>query len=114
MAMEAGSHMSVKELQLLEARQKDGKTPKEIVNFLQNRRAKAGGEGPSASAVYRHLKGETYRRSAAEKRGRKSTLPPRWVHTAMQQPAGQSVGGKKTVTRRIWNYGGGPMPAIAN
>ena len=91
MAMEAGSHMSVKELQLLEARQKGGKTPKEILDFLQNRRAKAGGEGPSASAVYRHLKGETHRRSAAEKRGRKSTLPPRWVHTAMQQPAGQSA-----------------------
>ena len=30
MAMEAGSHMSVQELQLLEARQKDGKTPKEM------------------------------------------------------------------------------------
>ena len=81
----AGKAMSSKELQIADQMHKAGKAKKDIVERLQAARARVDEEGPSVTAVYRHLRGVTYKRNACETRGRPSTLPPRLVITAMQQ-----------------------------
>ena len=85
LAMSAGKAMSSKELQIADQMHKAGKAKKDIVERLQVARARVDEEGPSVTAVYRHLRGVTYKRDACETRGRPSTLPPRLVIIAMQQ-----------------------------
>jgi len=85
LAKPAGEAMSSKELQIADQMHKAGKAKKDIVERLQAARARVDEEGPSVTAVYRHLRGVTYKRDACETRGRPSTLPPRLVITAMQQ-----------------------------
>ncbi len=67
-------HLSPKEVRTMDALQKQGKTPQEVLAKLQAARAKRGAGGPSANAVYRFMSGETYERGRAESRGRPEQL----------------------------------------
>ena len=78
----SATHMSPEEVDKADSLQKGGETPQQILAKLQAARAKKGRSGPSSSGVYRFLSGETYKRGVAEKRGRRSRLPPRLVQTA--------------------------------
>ena len=76
------SHMTEAEVATADALQKQGHSAREVLATLQKERRKAGGRGPSQSAVYRFLKGDTYKRGASEQRGRPVALPPDMVSVA--------------------------------
>ena len=74
--------MSAQEVAAMDRMHKKGEPPKDIIAKLVEARAKKGAAGPSPAAVYRFLALESYKRGAAEKRGRKSRLPKRLLQTA--------------------------------
>ena len=59
----------------MDSLQKRGKCPEEILAKLRASRSKRGKIGPSKTAVYRFLAGETYKHGRAETRGRKARSP---------------------------------------
>ena len=78
-------HLSVDEVNVIEKMRRQGKNPNDILCQLIKTRGKRGIAGPSSSAVYRFLNGETYQRSEVEERGRKTSLPPRLVQVGSEQ-----------------------------
>ena len=80
--------MTAKELAKIDEMQKGGWGAGEILDSLQKMRTKAGEPGPSQSAVYRAMGGETYKRDYVEQRGRPTTLP---VGTSLQQSSHSQV-----------------------
>ena len=76
--------MTAKELAKIDEMQKGGWGAGEILDSLQKMRTKAGEPGPSQSAVYRAMGGETYKRDYVEQRGRPTALPANMVKVASQ------------------------------
>ena len=62
--------------------QKRGFGANGILEALRKSRAAAREPGPSRSAVYRTMRGESYTRGAEERRGRRANLPPDMVEVA--------------------------------
>jgi hypothetical protein len=86
--MSASQHMSDAEVARLDLMQKKGCGAAQILKKLQQARQKKGGSGPSPSAVYRRMAGETYakgRMDDTDTRGRSSTMPPNACKIASQQ-----------------------------
>ena len=79
------NHFSNAEVLQMDKLLKAKNTPGDIIRKLQSARARAGKEGPSASAVYRFLKGETFKRDVSETRGAKARLPTGVITVANQQ-----------------------------
>ena len=77
-------HMSPDEIAKVDEMQKGGSGADEILTRLQKMRSKLGQTGPSQSAVYRAMSGETYKRAYVEQRGRPSTLPANMVKVGFQ------------------------------
>lgn len=75
-------HLSCSEVNLVNKKQKKGMEPQKILAMLQRARLKKGEAGPSESAVYRLLKGNTYQPDAEETRGRPSKIPTAMVKVA--------------------------------
>ena len=78
-------HMSETELALADKLLKQGDEKEAIVLKLQGDRVKKGRDGPSRSAVYRYLKGSTYKRDAEESRGRERERPKNIVNVAHRE-----------------------------
>ena len=72
-------HLTLAELDFLQEKQKAGKTPIEIHSLLVSLRQRKRIEAPHLTKVRKALKGNTYKRSAAETRGRKQVLSRRMV-----------------------------------
>ena len=72
-------HLTLAELDFLQEKQKTGKTPIEIHSLLVSLRQRKRIEAPHLTKVRKALKGNTYKRSAAETRGRKQVLSRRMV-----------------------------------
>ena len=75
-----GKHITEKELDVMLMWQSQGMTPKEIRNRLLRKRATAGERAPSLVAVRRALRGQTFKRSKMETRGRKQILSMANMH----------------------------------
>ena len=69
----------------MDALQKEGKTPQEILAKMKAMRQRKDESGPSQASVYRFLGGFTYVRGQEETRGRQSNLPRGLVRVANQQ-----------------------------
>ncbi len=67
--------------------QKQGQEPAKILKKLRKDRLKKGGTGPSQSAVYRVLKGITYKPQKEETRCRPPTVPATLVKVANEERA---------------------------
>ena len=80
----ARRHMSEEEVCKVDAMQKRGCAANGILGALRKTRAAAGEPGPSRSAVYRTMRGESYTRGAEEHRGRRANLPPGMVDIAQE------------------------------
>ena len=78
----ARRHMSEAEVCTVDAMQKRGHGADEILEALLTSRAAAGEAGPSRSAVYRTMRGDSYTRGAEEHRCRRANLPPEMVDVA--------------------------------
>ena len=88
--MSAYQHMSDAEVARLDLMQKAGNDAPQILKTLQKARQKKGETGPSPSAVYRRMAGDTYAKGGANEadaRGRPSTMPPNVCKVASQQRA---------------------------
>lgn len=72
-------HLTLAELDFLQEKQKAGKTPIQIHSLLVSLRKRKRIEAPHLTKVRKALKGNTYKRSAAETRGRKQVLSRRMV-----------------------------------
>ena len=81
----ATRHMSALEVAKLDIMQKQGKSAHEILCKLKEERARNHEKGPSLSAVYRYMGGETYQRGSEERRGHQCQLPRSMVKVATQQ-----------------------------
>ena len=77
--------MSLGEVNFVNQRQKQGEKPAKILKKLRKDRLKAGSTGPSQSALYRVLKGLTYKPQTEETRGRPSTEPATMVTVASKE-----------------------------
>ena len=74
--------MSPGEVNLVNQKQKQGEKPARILKKLRKDRLKTGSTRPSQSALYRVLKGLTYKPQTEETRGRPSTMPTTMVAVA--------------------------------
>ena len=74
--------MSNAEVCKVDEMEKLGRTATDILHELRAVRAGAGDHGPSLSAVYRTMRGKSYKRGATERRGRPAKLPPGLVEAA--------------------------------
>ena len=72
-------HLTLAELDFLQVKQKAGKTPIQIHSLLVSLRKRKRIEAPHLTKVRKALKGITYKRSAAETRGRNQVLSRRMV-----------------------------------
>ena len=70
-----GKHITEQELDVMVLWQSQGISPKDIRNRLLRKRATVGERAPSLVAVRRALRGQTFKRSKVETRGRKQILP---------------------------------------
>ena len=77
-------HLDVREQVKADQMKNQGKEPKQILEALQKQRSKEGKEGPSKSAVYNFLGGNTFKRSAEEKRGRPGKFTPQMLKVLNQ------------------------------
>ena len=75
---------SAMELAKMEKMQKAQESPGEVFEKLQRIRAQKGVTGPSESAVYRFMSGETYNRDMEETRGRPPTFGARHLRVLDQ------------------------------
>ena len=64
------------EVATIDRLQKKGTTPGEVLKTLRRSRRENGGVGPGKTAIYDFMNGTTHKRGAAERRGRKSRVPP--------------------------------------
>ena len=69
-----GKHFADAELDQMDAWSSQGQTPVEIHRRLQAAHERAGKDGPDLTSVRRALKGQTFRRSRKESRGRHRIL----------------------------------------
>ena len=74
--------MSIAVVCKLDEMEKVGQSATDILHVLRAERAVAGEPGPSLSAVYRTMRGQSYKRGAPERRGRPAKLPPGLVGVA--------------------------------
>ena len=72
-------HLTFAELDFLQQKEKAGKTPIQIHSLLVSLRKRKRIEAPHLAKVRKALKGNTYKRSAAETGGRKQLLSRRMV-----------------------------------
>ena len=72
-------HLTFAELDFLQEKQRAGKTPIQIHSLLVSQRKRKGIEAPHLTKLRKALKGNTYKRSATETRGRKQLLSRRMV-----------------------------------
>ena len=93
----AMSHLTAKEFAKVDEMQKGGWDAGEILDSLQKMRSKAGEPGPSQSAVYRAMSGETYKRDYFEQRGRPTALPFNSQVTVRSQSGHSQVYSQVTV-----------------
>ena len=70
------------EVATIDRLQKKGTTPGEVLKTLRRSRRENGGVGPGKTAIYDFMNGTTHKRGAAERRGRKSRVPPRILTVA--------------------------------
>ena len=66
--------MNPQEISLVDLMQKSGEEHSGILSKLRANRAKNGETGPSSTALYDHMGGETYVRGAEEARGFQVTV----------------------------------------
>ena len=64
------------EVATIDRLQKKGTTPGEVLKTLRRSRRENGSVGPGKTAIYDFMNGTTHKRGAAERRGRKSRVPP--------------------------------------
>ena len=67
--------MDPQEIGLIDTMQKSGEEHSAILSKLWANRAKNGETGPSSTALYDHMDGETYVRGAEETRRFQATVP---------------------------------------
>ena len=72
----------MREVELLDAMLRKRATPQAAIKSLQLARSKDRRKGPSESAVYAFWSGKSYARNKAERRGRKTRVPPSIVRVA--------------------------------
>ena len=70
------SKLTQAEVATIDRLQKKGTTPGEVLKTLRRSRRENGGVGPGKTAIYDFMNGTTHKRGAAERRGRKSRVPP--------------------------------------
>ena len=75
-------HLSKREVQVLDGMLRAKAEPKDALKKLQLARCKDRTKGPSKSAVYAFWSGKSYVRNKAERRGRKTKVPPGIVRIA--------------------------------